>query len=139
MRHPRKEGHYHAQGHSAGKKDPWREGLVRDYTNCFRFFELQDFIYFPSSHIHPNFPSKEDFDLGNNLAVATYAIPLHCPQRVPIYRDPYGVLGPRRVNSVFSVLKRVPIRVFQDFHLKKRAEPTKHKPGGYIERIQKDF
>ena len=33
------------------------------------------------------------------------------------------------------------IRVFQDsrFSLKKKAEPTKHKPGGYIERIQKDF
>ena len=33
------------------------------------------------------------------------------------------------------------IRVFQDsrFSLKKKAEPTKHKPGGHIERIQKDF
>ena len=32
-------------------------------------------------------------------------------------------------------------RVFQDsrFSLKKKAEPTKHKPGGHIERIQKDF
>ena len=32
-------------------------------------------------------------------------------------------------------------RVFQDsrFSLIKKAEPTKHKPGGYIERIQKDF
>ena len=32
-------------------------------------------------------------------------------------------------------------RVFQNsrFSLKKKAEPTKHKPGGYIERIQKDF
>ena len=35
----------------------------------------------------------------------------------------------------------VDIRVFQDsrFSLKKKAEPTKHKPGGHIERIQKDF
>ena len=33
------------------------------------------------------------------------------------------------------------LRVFQDsrFSLKKKAEPTKHKPGGHIERIQKDF
>ena len=32
-------------------------------------------------------------------------------------------------------------RVFRNsrFSLKKKAEPTKHKPGGYIERIQKDF
>ena len=32
-------------------------------------------------------------------------------------------------------------RVFQDsrISLKKKAEPTKHKPGGHIERIQKDF
>ena len=32
-------------------------------------------------------------------------------------------------------------RVFQDsrFSLKEKAEPTKHKPGGHIERIQKDF
>ena len=28
MRHPRQEGHHHAQGHPAGQEDPWRESLV---------------------------------------------------------------------------------------------------------------
>ena len=27
----------------------------------------------------------------------------------------------------------------QEFSFKKKAEPTKHKSGGHIERIQKDF
>ena len=78
MRHPRKEGHYHAQGHSAGKKDPWREGLVRDYT-CFRFFELQD-LYSSRLPTSIQISHKEGFDLGKNFALATYALP--------------GVLGP---------------------------------------------
>ena len=28
VRHPRQEGHHHAQRHPAGQEDPWREGLV---------------------------------------------------------------------------------------------------------------
>ena len=27
MRHPRQEGHHHAQGHPARQEDPWRESL----------------------------------------------------------------------------------------------------------------
>ena len=40
-----------------------------------------------------------------------------------------------------NMLNAVSIRVFRNsrFSLKKKAEPTKHKPGGHIERIQKDF
>ena len=44
--HPCQEGDHHAQGHSAGKEDPWREGLVTDYT-CIRLSLNYKTLIFP--------------------------------------------------------------------------------------------
>ena len=40
-----------------------------------------------------------------------------------------------------EVIIKLNIRVFRNsrYSFKKKVEPTKHQPGGYIERIQKDF
>jgi hypothetical protein len=54
VRHPRQEGHHHAQGHPAGQEDPWRaclsSRLLPAYLNQTAFFKatknLNTEIYF---------------------------------------------------------------------------------------------
>ena len=55
--------------------------------------------------------------------------------------------GKTKLMTTFETCEFVPFnffmysRVFREFKIfiEKKAEPTNHKPGGYIERIQKDF
>ena len=63
------------------------------------------------------------------------------PKLLWIRHRQYCDIGERKQQGKKKWKWEVFSRVFQDsrFSLKKKAEPTKHKPGGHIERIQKDF
>ena len=84
--------------------------------------------------VHLGVGEKTDSEEACHLNLVTFVSKLPRLPKLPVAGVPFFL-------NTWTPFYGINIRVFRDsrFSLKKKAEPTKHKTGGHIERIQKDF